>query len=206
MIYIEIKNGEVAASTPFKDVAESAFENYITTNFEDYTPNNIKYVFDGEKIVENPDYEAELAAIERNRLDSLTLTAADVERAIYKARGMDFEDVIAQIETLNPSERTHFAQNQDFGKKMQVQGDEFGIRSDNFDNEAESDSKIRHSELVSESQEDQSLKIDLKALKIELKANNFYRGNPYVNQIGALLGFSSEELDYLFENGEFLDA
>ena len=45
--------------------------------------------------------------------------------------------------------------------------------------------------------------LDLKALKIELKANNFYRGNPYVIQIGTLLGFSSEQLDYLFEHGCF---
>ena len=44
--------------------------------------------------------------------------------------------------------------------------------------------------------------IDIKALKIELKANNFYRGNPYVEQIGKLLGYSSEDLDYLFQNKE----
>lgn len=41
--------------------------------------------------------------------------------------------------------------------------------------------------------------IDEKALKIEFKANNFYRGNPYINQIGELLGFTSEQLDQFFE-------
>ncbi len=83
---------------------------------------------------------------ERERINMLSLTAADVERAIYKAKGIDFDDIIELVK-------------------------------DNPD-------------------------IDVKALKIELKANNFYRGNPYVEQIGALLGYSSDELDYLFENKE----
>ena len=45
--------------------------------------------------------------------------------------------------------------------------------------------------------------IDLKALKIELKANHFYRGNNYVNAVGALLGFTSEQLDKFFEDGNY---
>lgn len=44
--------------------------------------------------------------------------------------------------------------------------------------------------------------IDIKALKIELRANNFYRKNPYVDKIGKLLGYSEEEIDNLFLNGE----
>ena len=35
---------------------------------------------------------------ERERISMLSLTAADVERAIYKAKGMDFDDVIAAVE------------------------------------------------------------------------------------------------------------
>ena len=45
--------------------------------------------------------------------------------------------------------------------------------------------------------------VDIKALKIELKANNFYRGNPYVNVIGGLLGFTTEQLDEFFETGDY---
>ena len=45
--------------------------------------------------------------------------------------------------------------------------------------------------------------LDVKALKIELKANNFYRGNPYVNTVGALLGFTSEQLDKFFEFNDY---
>ena len=45
--------------------------------------------------------------------------------------------------------------------------------------------------------------IDIKALKIELKANNFYRGNAYVDAIGSLLGFTKEQLDAFFETGDY---
>ena len=45
--------------------------------------------------------------------------------------------------------------------------------------------------------------IELKALKIELKANNFYRGNPYIDAVGTLLGFTSEQLDRFFETNDY---
>lgn len=45
--------------------------------------------------------------------------------------------------------------------------------------------------------------IELKALQIELKANNFYRGNPYVSAIGQLLGFTEEQLNLFFETNDY---
>lgn len=42
--------------------------------------------------------------------------------------------------------------------------------------------------------------MDIKALKIELRANNFYRKHPYINQLGTVLGYTSDDLDYLFQN------
>ena len=110
--------------------------------------NNIEhYTYASGEIIINPNYEAEQAQKERERLNMLSLTAADVERAIYKAKGMDFEDVI---------------------------------------------------ELVKDNPE-----IDLKTLKIELKANNFYRGNPYIETIGAILGFTPDMLDEFFETSDY---
>ena len=50
--------------------------------------------------------------------------------------------------------------------------------------------------------------VDLKALAIEFRANNFYRGatdkngNRLVDMIGLLLGLYTSELDYLFEHKE----
>ena len=86
---------------------------------------------------------------EKERIAKLYLTGADVERGIYQAKGMDFDDIIAFV-LANPP-----------------QG------------------------------------LDIKALKIELKANHFYRGNPYVEAIGSLLGFTSEQLDKFFEDGNY---
>ena len=86
---------------------------------------------------------------EAERIAMLFLTGADVERGIYQAKGMDFDDILAFV-TANPPEA-----------------------------------------------------LDIKALKIELKANNFYRGNPYVNAIGTLLGFTEKQLDLFFEDGNY---
>ena len=105
-------------------------------------------VFEGELIL-NPNYKAEQEAKEQERIAMLSLTAADVERGIYKAKGMDFDDIIAMVTQLQP------------------QG------------------------------------LDIKALKIELKANNFYRGNPYVDAVGSLLGFTKEQLDAFFETNDY---
>lgn len=121
------------------------------------------------KVIDNTEeYEQEQAQKERERINMLSLTAADVERAIYKDKGMDFEDVIEMVRSLEEQRNSN-----------------------------EDESAIPPNIQTS---------IDLKALKIELKANNFYRGNPYVEEIGSLLGYSSDELDYLFENGKFAEV
>lgn len=91
---------------------------------------------------------------EQERISMLSLTAADVERGIYKAKGMDFEDIIKMVTDI--SEAGAF-----------------------------------------------EVPMDIKALKIELKANNFYRGNPYVDAVGSLLGFTKEQLDQFFETNDY---
>ncbi len=103
-----------------------------------------------DEVLDNKDeYKEEQAKKELEQTAMLCLTAADVERAIYKAKGLDFEDILNLVK-------------------------------DNSN-------------------------IDVKALKIEFKANNFYRGNEYVNIIGEILGYSSDDLDYLFKNKELPD-
>lgn len=93
--------------------------------------------------------QEELEQQEKERIAKLFLTGADVERGIYQAKGMDFEDIVAMVTQLQPEG------------------------------------------------------LDIKALKIELKANHFYRGNPYVSAIGNLLGFTEEQLDKFFEDGNY---
>lgn len=107
-------------------------------------------LLEGDEVVDNTEaYEAEQAAKEAERIARLFLTGADVERGIYQAKGMDFDDIL------------------DFVKANPPEG------------------------------------LDIKALKIELKANNFYRGNPYVDAIGGLLGFTKEQLDLFFEYNDY---
>ena len=89
--------------------------------------------------------EAKQAQKERERIGNLSLTKADVERAIYTDKGMDFDDLIEYVKAKVPT-------------------------------------------------------MDIKALKIELGAKDFYRKHPYINQLGQLLGYTSDDLDYLFKN------
>ena len=98
--------------------------------------------------------DEEKQAKEQERIAMLSLTAADVERGIYKATGKDFDDVVEMVQ------------------------------------EIASDDAL-------------AMTIDVKALKIELKANNFYRGNPYVDAVGGLLGFTKEQLDAFFETNDY---
>ncbi len=108
--------------------------------------------------------QEEIQAMERERLDALSLTPSDIERALYKAKGMDFEDLKTLIAEKAPQ-------------------------------------------------------LDMKALSIEFRANNFYRGvtlpsSPskgevsegqrgsirLIDTVGALLGYTPEDMDYLFEH------
>ena len=125
------------------DIDDSIYDDFLIN------PNHYKVV--DNEIVYNSNWEEEEQEAEAERISNLSLTAADVERAIYKAKSIDFDDIVETVTAMN----------------------EAGTAD-----------------------------VDIKALKIELKANNFYRGNTYVETIGTLLGFSSDDLDYLFQNGE----
>lgn len=100
-------------------------------------------------VLTDEEYALIQQAKEQERIASLNLTGADVERAIYKAFGKDFTDVRNELVLAN------------------IPG------------------------------------LDLKALDIELKANNFFRGNPYLNAVGQFLGISEKQLDRFFETNNF---
>lgn len=126
------------------EVEQSLFDRYL----EDVD----RYIWNGMSIVDNPQYEEIKRQKERQRLDALTLTPADVERALYKAKGMDFEDLKALIAQNIPN-------------------------------------------------------IDIKGLAIEFRAKDFYRGAVanglrLFDVVGALLGYSPSDMDYLFQNKE----
>lgn len=96
--------------------------------------------------------EEEIAQMQREMLDQLTLTPADVERALYKEKHMDFEDLKALIATQLPQ-------------------------------------------------------VDIKGLAIEFRAKDFYRGAiangmRLFDVVGALLGYTPADMDYLFQHKE----
>ena len=119
-------------------------------NLDKVEETELEYVLSGEEyVLKDEAWEAEQEAKKQQEIAMLSLTSADVERGIYKSKGMDFDDIIAMVTQLQPEG------------------------------------------------------LDIKALKIELKANNFYRGNPYVDAVGSLLGFTKEQLDEFFADGNY---
>ena len=140
-----------------KDIGEIADGCVVTKELaEEIDKNPDRFKIENGEVIRKSDeeYAAFEAEREKERIANLNLTAADVERAIYKAKGIDFDDVIRLVEAQPLSE-------------------------------------------------DDKPAIDLKALKIELKANNFYRGNPYIDAVGTLLGFTKEQLDEFFETNDY---
>lgn len=160
MFYAHINSKNVFVEI---DKSINTMDEYGSTNVqnievpEEYYNNTMQYgsnyyIYDNGEIVLNPNYEQEQQAKERERLDALTLTPADVERALYKAKGMDFEDLKALIVQALPT-------------------------------------------------------VDIKGLSIEFRAKDFYRGAVangirLFDTVGALLGYTTADMDYLFENKE----
>lgn len=134
-----------------------------------------------EYVLKDKAWEQKQKEKERERINMLSLTGADVERALYLSRKIDFEDVIFLVEQYN--------------KRIDDKKQEYLEELEKY-NSLEDEQKQEAQEPIEPKEEP----IDIKALKIELKANNFFRGNPFIEQIGALLGYSSDDLDYLFQN------
>lgn len=143
--YIFIQDDKLIGKGQCRCIGERMTNIEVT---EDVYNNIERYIYLDGEIVLNPNYETEQELKERERIAKLYLTGADVERGIYQAKGMDFDDILTYITDLKPEG------------------------------------------------------IDIKALKIELKANHFYRGNPYIDTVGDLLGFTSEQLDKFFETND----
>lgn len=142
-MYLGYQNGKIKFYTK-----EYLNPNVYGLEKQEYTDK--EYVLDGEEyVLKDESWQEKQVQKERERIAKLYLTGADVERGIYQAKGMDFDDILAFV-MANPP-----------------------------------------------------VGLDVKALRIELKANHFYRGNPYVNAVGALLGFTSEQLDKFFETNDY---
>ena len=131
-----------------RETMEGLLQDLCTMNYATVEETDVDYqLYNGEYLTPE-----EVAERERQRLDALTLTPADVERALYKAKGMDFEDLKALIAEQIPT-------------------------------------------------------VDIKGLSIEFRAKDFYRGAVangmrLFDTVGQLLGYSSDDMDYLFVHKE----
>jgi hypothetical protein len=97
-MFIAKNNDLIILAKDTREELEQALQLMVYTSIEE---TDIEYeLYDGEYLTEE-----EIKVKERERLDSLTLTPADVERALYKARQMDFEDlkalIVEQIPTID---------------------------------------------------------------------------------------------------------
>ena len=54
------------------------------------------------QFADTEEYIAEQTQKEKERIANLFLTGADVERGIYQAKGMDFDDIVALVTQLQP--------------------------------------------------------------------------------------------------------
>lgn len=150
MYYIFIEDNKLNGCGECQILNDGFFNLEVSEElYNSYKENPDMYTYQGGEIVIDPDYEEKQKEKEAIRIAHLNLTGADVERGLYQALNMDFNDVIAKIEELQPTG------------------------------------------------------IDIKALKIELKANNFYRGNPYIDAVGKVLGLTKEQLDKFFADGNY---
>lgn len=150
--YIYLHNNELNGAGQAPQLTEGV-ENLEVSEYvyNAYVDAPDKYIYSEGEIIDNPNYEAEQAQKERERLDMLILTPSDVERALYSAKGYDFTDLQAFIAQQLPE-------------------------------------------------------IDTKGLAIEFRASNFFRGatlkdgTRLFDVIGALLGYTPGDMDYLFVN------
>ena len=142
-MFIAKNNDLIILAKETKEELEQALQFMVYTSIEE---TDINYqLYGGEYLAPE-----EIEVKERQRIDALTLTPSDVERALYAAKGMDFDDLKALIAEKIPQ-------------------------------------------------------IDMKALAIEFRARDFYRGAMagdirLFDVVGALIGYTSEDMDYLFEH------
>lgn len=96
--YIFVENDKINGGGQCECIDKNIINYKVTEEvYNDFIDDNLRYIWNGTEVVLNPNYEEEKAKQQREELDHLTLTPADVERALYQAKGMDFDDLKALI-------------------------------------------------------------------------------------------------------------
>ena len=140
MYYAHIKDNKLVDITQCKYIGEEWINLEVS---QDIFDDSEKYIYSNGEIILNPNYETEQAQKERQRLNLLNLTKADVLLALYQDKGITPEDIKTMLKDNVPA----------------------------------------------------LIKFDY--------ASSYYRGDEVVNALGLALGYTTEEMDYLFENKKF---
>lgn len=101
MYYIFIEDNKINGAGQARILNEEVLNIEVTEKlYYAYIAEPDKYVWDGEGVVENPNYKEELAAKEAERIAKLYLTRGDVLRGLLLAKGITKEQISSMIEAM----------------------------------------------------------------------------------------------------------
>ena len=94
--YIYIENGQING----KGQARILNENFLNVEVEEEVYNNLeKYIWNGEELIINENYEQEQAQKEKERIAMISLTRGDVFRGLLQAKQVTRTQIRQMIET-----------------------------------------------------------------------------------------------------------
>lgn len=92
--YIFVEDGKINGCGQARQLTEGVQNIEVSQEiFENFLQDRLLYVWNGSEIIANPNYETDKQAQIRAEKDMMILTPSDVERALLKAKGMDYEDL-----------------------------------------------------------------------------------------------------------------
>lgn len=142
MIYYIYKENKVFGATEeaelINDIAVAlGVEDYEvgTTDFEDYSPSNNKYIIQDGVIILNPNYEAELEAQEKERIGNLTCTKR-VFALMLQEMGVDYLTQLKPLIESNPQAQLEWELCIELERKnplLDIMAEQLGITSQKLD-------------------------------------------------------------------------
>ena len=101
MYYIFIENNKINGCGQAKILNDDVINYEVSEElYNAYTENPDMYIWNGNEIVENPNYEAEQAQKERERLNELSMTRSDFFDGMIMAFGLDSKELRVIIENV----------------------------------------------------------------------------------------------------------
>lgn len=101
MHYSYIKNGEIVGTGECKQLVDDVINHIITEEvFIEYNENPERYIWNGQEIILNPNYEAEQQEKEQARIQELSMTRSDFFDGTIMAWGIGQDELLVLIQGL----------------------------------------------------------------------------------------------------------